>query len=84
MFIHNIFCPCFATFQDNNGEHANAATSPKIAVDTVSKITYLERELAEALEANHMYKAQLKRLVLEIFSYTLQSIYLLYHLYPAN
>lgn len=46
--------------QDNNGQHANAASFPKIAVDTVSRITYLESELAEALEANNMYRAQLK------------------------
>ncbi|KAH7854858.1 hypothetical protein Vadar_018473 [Vaccinium darrowii] len=46
--------------QDNNGQHVNAASSPKIAVGTVSRITYLESELAEALEANNMYKAQLK------------------------
>lgn len=76
-YITDIYCPCFFTSQDNNGQHANAASFPKIAVDTVSRITYLESELAEALEANNMYRAQLKRSVHEIFSYTSQSIYLL-------
>lgn len=61
MYNTEIYLPCFSTFQDNNGQHVNAASSPKIAVGTVSRITYLESELAEALEANNMYKAQLKR-----------------------
>jgi len=34
-----------------------------MGLDSLSKIQLLENELAEALEANDMYKAQLKRLV---------------------
>ncbi|KAK2969062.1 hypothetical protein RJ640_021101 [Escallonia rubra] len=39
----------------------NSSISQEIATDTASRIQSLENELAEASEANDMYKAQLKR-----------------------
>ncbi|GLT88808.1 hypothetical protein SLE2022_068170 [Rubroshorea leprosula] len=41
-------------------KQTNAGSSHVIGFDPISKIQYLENELAEALEANDMYKAQLR------------------------
>lgn len=43
----------------------NTGNAPGIGLDSLSKIQLLENELAEALEANDMYKAQLKSLLTE-------------------
>ncbi|CAK7325355.1 unnamed protein product [Dovyalis caffra] len=43
----------------------NSGNIPVIGANTLSKIQQLENELAEALEANDMYKAQLKSLLTE-------------------
>ncbi|GMP22491.1 hypothetical protein CsSME_00000491 [Camellia sinensis var. sinensis] len=50
---------------DNDEQYDNTASSPKAAIDTASRIQFLENELAEALEANDLYKAQLKSLLAE-------------------
>ncbi|GFZ11149.1 hypothetical protein Acr_22g0005470 [Actinidia rufa] len=47
--------------KDNIECYDNTKSSPNVAVDTVSRIKVLENELAEALEANDLYKSQLKR-----------------------
>ncbi|XAR52307.1 hypothetical protein NMG60_11020294 [Bertholletia excelsa] len=44
----------------------NSTTSANMTVDTVSRTQYLENELAEALEANEMYKVQLKSLLAKL------------------
>lgn len=43
----------------------NTGNAPGIGLESLSKIQLLENELAEALEANDMYKAQLKSLLTE-------------------
>ena len=48
----------------------NAGNAPGIGLDSSSKIQLLENELAEALEANDMYKAQLKRSVQVLFAFS--------------
>ncbi|KAJ6428874.1 hypothetical protein OIU84_020510 [Salix udensis] len=45
--------------------NSNTGNAPGIGLDSLSKIQLLENELAEALEANDMYKAQLKSLLTE-------------------
>lgn len=45
--------------------NSNTGNAPGIGLDSSSKIQLLENELAEALEANDMYKAQLKSLLTE-------------------
>ncbi|OMO62820.1 Prefoldin [Corchorus olitorius] len=49
--------------QADNNQNCNNETSQATGVDLLSKIQNLENELAEALEANDMYKAQLKSLL---------------------
>ncbi|KAH7547815.1 hypothetical protein JRO89_XS14G0019800 [Xanthoceras sorbifolium] len=44
-------------------QNYNLGSSQAIEIDSLSKIQSLENELAEALEANDMYKAQLKSLL---------------------
>ncbi|KAL6980280.1 hypothetical protein U1Q18_021923 [Sarracenia purpurea var. burkii] len=48
--------------KDTSEQYDHTTCSPKIADDTVSRIKVLEYELAEALEANDMYKSQLNSL----------------------
>ncbi|KAJ6323062.1 hypothetical protein OIU77_012817 [Salix suchowensis] len=45
--------------------NSNTGNAPGMGLDSSSKIQLLENELAEALEANDMYKAQLKSLLTE-------------------
>ncbi|KAJ6767733.1 PROTEIN MLP1-LIKE [Salix koriyanagi] len=45
--------------------NSNTGNAPGLGLDSSSKIQLLENELAEALEANDMYKAQLKSLLTE-------------------
>ncbi|TXG49400.1 hypothetical protein EZV62_025275 [Acer yangbiense] len=47
----------------DNKQNYNLESSKAIEIDSLSKIQSLENELAEAMEANDMYKAQLKRLL---------------------
>ncbi|XP_057472111.1 uncharacterized protein LOC130760697 [Actinidia eriantha] len=51
--------------KDNNECYDNTKSSPNVAVYIVSRIKVLENELAEALEANDLYKSQLKSLLSE-------------------
>lgn len=52
----------FSYFQVENKIHDHKERSQIIVgSDLISKIQLLETELAEALEANNMYKSQLKR-----------------------
>ena len=44
-----------------------SSTIAEPVFDPMTKIQLLENELAEALEANDMYKSQLKRLVISSF-----------------
>ncbi|CAK9161158.1 unnamed protein product [Ilex paraguariensis] len=46
-----------------DGKHDNYTSSQKRAIDLASRIQYLENELSEALEANAMYKSQLRSLL---------------------
>lgn len=50
-------------FQIDKSQNCNNETSQDKGVDLLSKIQNLDNELAEALEANDMYKNQLKRWV---------------------
>lgn len=56
MFLSPVF-----SFQVDNNKNCNNETSQVSGAELLSKIQNLENELAEALEANDMYKAQLKR-----------------------
>lgn len=50
------------TFVQGDDRHRDNNGSPRVeSEDLLSKIQSLEIELAEALEANEMYKAQLKK-----------------------
>ncbi|XP_022765502.1 putative WEB family protein At1g65010, chloroplastic isoform X2 [Durio zibethinus] len=49
--------------QVDNNQNCNNETSQVTGVDLLSKIQNLENELAEALEANDMYKSQLQSLL---------------------
>ncbi|KAM7467861.1 hypothetical protein LguiB_015423 [Lonicera macranthoides] len=51
--------------EDDNKQKNDAGSPQEMAHDYVSRIQILENELAEAVEANDMYKAQLKSLLAE-------------------
>lgn len=55
----------FSVSQVGTKSNFNTGNAPGIGLDSLSKIQLLENELAEALEANDMYKAQLKSLLTE-------------------
>lgn len=55
----------FNVSQVGTKSNFNTGNAPGIGLDSLSKIQLLENELAEALEANDMYKAQLKSLLTE-------------------
>ncbi|XWS56362.1 hypothetical protein CRYUN_Cryun09bG0079500 [Craigia yunnanensis] len=57
--------------QIDNNQNCNNETSQVTGIDLLSKIQNLENELAEALEANDMYKTQLKSLLSKEVSFHL-------------
>ena len=60
-------------FQIGNNQNCKNETSQVTGIDPLSKIQNLENELAEALEANDMYKTQLKRWV-QVVDFVIRSI----------
>ncbi|XP_041024890.1 coiled-coil domain-containing protein 18-like isoform X1 [Juglans microcarpa x Juglans regia] len=51
--------------EDDSGNEIPDGSPPAVGVDPASKLQLLENELAKALEANNIYKAQIDRLLTE-------------------